>query len=286
MSARAPPRPAAAAPAAFAPGPGVRVASGLRSAAPLSWVLNVSVSVVVASGSAAKLAFPSWSVPARPREDPGCGAGPGRPAVSCANRTTASSVPRSEWRAEHAIVGAQLCAAALRFESEPQAASAREASASVTFIVDWSGVKRSMTVGAFFDGAEACFDLSADAHAAIRRMNQPELASAPHLSSISYMPTSVQFNIDMTTLTNGGWNWCYSGTYADYYSLSTLFDVDCTGSYLMLAAAHGSAPNTITMLAWGPRVTVLATSPEMNPYNSYQFYYRWGLPARKRTHGA
>jgi hypothetical protein len=60
-------------------------------------------------------------------------------------------------------------------------------------------------------------------------------------STPSYYPSGPQSGVDPTTVTNGGWSLCYSGSYVDSVDTTDLFANTCTGDYLMYAATLAPA---------------------------------------------
>jgi hypothetical protein len=87
----------------------------------------------------------------------------------------------------------------------------------------------------------------------------PVLATGTSVAATTapaYYPSGPQTNVDESALV--GWTQCWSGTYADTPSLSSVLDA-CAGDYLLLAA--GPADSSVyDVVAAAPRDDVLATT--------------------------
>lgn len=71
----------------------------------------------------------------------------------------------------------------------------------------------------------------------------------------SYYPSGPQASIGDTTVTNGGWTLCWSGSYGDSgKSITDLFNTDCTGTYIMYAASGGNPENKLEVKKDGSSV--------------------------------
>lgn len=109
-----------------------------------------------------------------------------------------------------------------------------------------------------------------------------------------YMPYGPQTDVDLATVTNGGWQLCYKSL----YSRGTGPDIDairntkCTGQNLMLACRQTDS-TTIKLLAWADRDDVFHDANyQRNPshiaqgskwYFSTLYPYSWGFAKEGST---
>ena len=77
-----------------------------------------------------------------------------------------------------------------------------------------------------------------------------------YLLFLEYYPSGPQTNVALSTITEGGWELCFSETYADHMDSSVANRIrysQCTKSKLMLGCRSRSHPDTILTLAWASR---------------------------------
>jgi hypothetical protein len=82
-----------------------------------------------------------------------------------------------------------------------------------------------------------------------------ELAHAQY-----YVPTGVQTNVPVSTVSSGGWSQCYLDLYNNVMSTSTVL-ASCNQPYLMLAC-RATAASTLDVLAWSARYDVTYPIPD------------------------
>lgn len=109
-------------------------------------------------------------------------------------------------------------------------------------------------------------------------------AALPGVASAAYLPTGVQNNVALSTVTGGGWTQCYSSTYGQI--LGSTYDAalsGCSGSRLMLAARE-SGSSTLLLLAQAAYADVTfntGTSNVTHNANGVEWYYganfSWGF---------
>jgi hypothetical protein len=98
-----------------------------------------------------------------------------------------------------------------------------------------------------------------------------------------YAPTGPQTNVDISTVTSGGWTLCFSETYDTGTSDISSTLAGCSGDLLMMAGgATGS--NTLLLLAWAPVVDVTfdtGTGNTTHKANGSEWYFNsslsWGF---------
>lgn len=72
-----------------------------------------------------------------------------------------------------------------------------------------------------------------------------------------YYPSGPQTNVPISTVTNGGWSLCWSGTYSGTDTLANI-QSSCDKSHLMYAGSVTSSPTEFILLAAAPRADVFA----------------------------
>ena len=87
-------------------------------------------------------------------------------------------------------------------------------------------------------------------------MNNHNLHYPILITGNDYYPNGPQTNVAWTTITNGGWELCYSSSYSsplNANALSSIMNSRCTKSNVLLGCRLVNSPNTIITLAWAPR---------------------------------
>src|SRR5689334_8884290 len=75
-------------------------------------------------------------------------------------------------------------------------------------------------------------------------------------AAADYLPSGVQTNVLLSTVLNGGWSLCYSGTYDQSGASIAGIAAGCTGTNMMLAA-RVSGSDTLLLLAQAPESDVM-----------------------------
>ena len=78
---------------------------------------------------------------------------------------------------------------------------------------------------------------------------------------IGYRPHGPQTNVALTTITDGGWELCYSSRYDSRMTestTSTIKNSQCTKAKILVGCRYTNSPNNIRTLAWAPRNCVFA----------------------------
>ncbi len=97
----------------------------------------------------------------------------------------------------------------------------------------------------------------------------------------SYLPVGPQQNIPVATVTNGGWEECYSDLYDNSLNQGAVL-ASCTGTDLMLAC-RPTGDTTLQLLAQAPRADALFDTPNDTPHiaNGSGWYFdpdsAWGF---------
>lgn len=91
-------------------------------------------------------------------------------------------------------------------------------------------------------------------------------------SDPTYYRSGAQTNVPITTVTNGGWTLCWSGTYGGTDLLTTIQN-SCTGKYLLYAAGVKDA-STYTLIGAGERASVFKeTANNVTTLNNGLYWY-------------
>jgi hypothetical protein len=116
------------------------------------------------------------------------------------------------------------------------------------------------------------------------------LAFAAGLVSLStpavaadYLPSGVQTNVSLSTVTNGGWSLCYSGTYGSFGASLANIASGCSGTNMMLAG-RATGSDTLLVLAQALETDVMfdtGTGNVTHNANGVEWYfnnsYSWGF---------
>jgi len=97
-------------------------------------------------------------------------------------------------------------------------------------------------------------------------------------SSSFYYPSGPQENVAKSTVTNGGWTQCWSGSYGTGGTANdalSFIQSSCTGRYLMYTGWENSSPNNLILLAAAPRSDVFRETLKDTPglSNGTYWYY-------------
>ena len=93
----------------------------------------------------------------------------------------------------------------------------------------------------------------------------------PSQHFLGYLPYGPQTDVDLATVTNGGWTLCHQTLYSavTHNDLDAIRNTKCTGPNLMLACRQTNS-QTIQLLAWAPRDDVFhdaGTQSNPTPHN-------------------
>ncbi len=88
----------------------------------------------------------------------------------------------------------------------------------------------------------------------------------------AYYPSGPQQNVSKQTLTDGGWELCWSGLYGGTDTMQNIFD-SCTETYLLYAGGE-TAADSYLLAAAGERTTVFTETTANQPVeNNGSFWY-------------
>jgi len=115
------------------------------------------------------------------------------------------------------------------------------------------------------------------------------IALSTPAAAADYLPSGVQTNVSLSTVTNGGWSLCYSGTYAATGASLSGIASACTGTNMMLSARVAGS-DTLLLLAQALESDVMFDTNGSNTThlaNDVSWYfdesYSWGFARSDQT---